>query len=110
MGAGNSRKFNNTRGGRTTLHEGRQGKHIVGNKNYIPGKSIFVGTLDDARKLIREFSGKGTPVGENKERVNFGRIIGYYIDPKTGKKIKTTWGIIHYSKYGAHIVPSRLND
>ncbi len=107
MGAGKSRKFNNTKGGRTALHEDRQGKHIVGNRNYIPGRSIFVGTLKDAQKLIREFSGKGTPAGANRERVDFGKIIGYYVDPQTGKKYPTTMGIIHYSKYGAHIVPSK---
>lgn len=107
MGAGRSGYFRGTRGGRTTLHADRQGKHIVGNKNYIPGKSIFIGTLKDAQQLIREFSGYGTSAGENRERVDFGKIIGYYIDPQTGKKYPTTMGIIHYSKDGAHIVPSK---
>lgn len=41
------------------------------------------------------------------ERVDFGKIIGYYVDPQTGKKHPTTMGIIHYSKNGAHIVPSK---
>ena len=67
MGAGRSGYFRGTRGGRTTLHADRQGKHIVGNKNYIPGKSIFIGTLKDAQQLIREFSGYGTSAGENRE-------------------------------------------
>lgn len=110
MGAGYSGHFHGTKGGRTTLHTGRQGKHIVGNKNYIPGRSIFLGTIEEAQQLVRKFSGTGTPAGENRERVNFGKVIGYLVNPKTGEKILTTWGIIHYSKSGAHIVPSRPND
>ncbi|MBR7020571.1 MAG: hypothetical protein IKI15_05910 [Lachnospiraceae bacterium] len=46
------------------------------------------------------YSGKGTPIGDNKERVDFGMNIGYYIDPVTGAKHPTTVGIIHYSKMG----------
>ena len=107
MGAGYSGHFHNTKGGRITLHTDRQGKHIVGNKNYIQGRSIFTGTLQEAQQLIREFSGNGTPTGTNRERIDFGKIIGYYVDPQTGKKYPTTIGIIHYSKNGAHIVPSK---
>src|ERR1700754_3931629 len=42
-----------------------------------------------------------------KERVDFGTIIGNWVDPSTGQKMPTTNGIIHYSKDGVHIVPSR---
>ena len=42
-----------------------------------------------------------------KERVDFGSIIGDFIDPVSGEVLKTTKGIIHYSKKGAHIVPAR---
>ena len=59
-----------------------------------------------AQKLINKYSGKGQRVG-NKERVDFGRVIGEYVDAKTGKSYKTTRGIIHYSKDGTHIVPSK---
>lgn len=110
MGAGYSGHFHSTKGGRTTLHIGRQGKHIIGNKNYLLGRSIFLGTMEEAQQLVREFSGTGTHLGPNKERVDFGRIIGYYINPKTGEKIPTTWGIIHYSKNGSHIVPSQPQE
>ena len=34
-------------------------------------------------------------------------MIGEYVDAKTGKSYKTTRGIIHYSKDGTHIVPSK---
>ena len=40
-----------------------------------------------------------------KEIVDFGKIIGDCVDLKTGAKTPTTWGKIHYSKDGVHIVP-----
>jgi hypothetical protein len=111
MGAGYHGGFGNTRGKREhqnkELHSGKQGKHIVDNNNYQKGKSIFTGNMEDAAQLIREFSGKGTPIGNDKERVDFKRVIGYYVEPGTYKRIPTTMGIIHYSKTGAHIVPAQ---
>ena len=41
-----------------------------------------------------------------KEIVDFGEFIGYDVDKK-GIKTATTWGKIHYSKKGAHIVPTK---
>ena len=56
---------------------------------------------------MQEYSGKGAPINENKERVDFGEVIGQYYDEKTGMYIETTKGIIHYGGKGAHIVPAR---
>lgn len=89
-----------------TVHSGRQDKHIVGTNNYQEGKSVFSGTKADADTLIKQYSGTGNILGNNKERVDFGKPIGYYVDPITHEKMLTTKGIIHYSKDGAHIVPS----
>lgn len=110
MGAGYHGGFGNTKGYEKRnkgLHLDRQGKHIEGHKNYIVGKSIFSGTTKDASNLIEQYSGKGIPVGIGKERVDFGKVIGYYVDKETGKKYPTTMGIIHSSKNGKHIVPSK---
>lgn len=41
-----------------------------------------------------------------KEVVNFEEFIGYVVDEHTKEKIATTWGKIHYSKDGVHIVPT----
>jgi filamentous hemagglutinin len=41
-----------------------------------------------------------------KEIVNFGEEIGYNINMETGVKTPTTWGTIHYSNDGVHIVPT----
>ena len=59
-----------------TIHEGKQGKHIIGHNNYIEGRSIFYGTVDDAQKLVNKFAGTGQWLGNDRERVNFGKIIG----------------------------------
>jgi hypothetical protein len=90
---------------------GQQDKHIPGTNNYKQSitKGIKRSILDeDPQQLLDEFAGKGQKLGMNKERVNFGRVIGQYYDDSTGKYIDTTNGIIHYDgKGGAHIVPSR---
>ena len=92
------------------LHLGKQGKHLVGHNNYQNGKSILEISLDDAQDLIDKYSGKGQKIGVNRERINFEKIIGDYIDPQTGEAYKTTVGTIHYSKTGTHIVPERPID
>lgn len=91
----------------TTVNAGKQGKHIVGNNNLIEGRSIFNGTVDDAQRLVDNFAGTGEWIGTNKERVNFGEVIGQYVNPATNEAVDTTVGIIHYSKTGTHIVPAQ---
>ncbi len=110
-GGGGGSYFKGTKGAKsgrnTTVHEGRQGKHIPGHNNYIPGRSIFNGTAKDAQALIDKYAGTGTKYGDNKELIDFHKIIGKYYDLTTGKYYDTTRGMIHYSKDGAHIVPQR---
>ncbi|MBZ4396328.1 polymorphic toxin type 50 domain-containing protein [Myxococcus sp. AS-1-15] len=90
---------------RVLLEEAKQGKHIVGHQNYIPGRSPF--THPNPQGLLDRFSGQGQPVGSVargqpgfRERVDFGEVIGQV----NGQP--TTRGIIHYSSQGAHIVPA----
>jgi hypothetical protein len=94
------------------IEEGKQGKHIPDHNNFIPGKSEF--THPAPQQLVDNFAGTGQPANNVprgqpgfKERVDFGQIIGNYVDPATGEKLPTTKGIIHYSKSGVHIVPAR---
>lgn len=77
----------------------KQKRHLDG----TPGKSQLIISLSECKKLLKEFSGNGTMIYPNQERVDFGKIIGY-IDTAGGLKA-TTWGTIHYSKTGSHIVP-----
>lgn len=90
----------------------KQGKHIPGHNNFIPGRSEL--THPDAHALVDKFAGKGTQIGNVargipgfKETVDFGEVIGNYVDPVTGTSTPTTKGILHYAKDGVHIVPAR---
>ncbi|MEC0492820.1 polymorphic toxin type 50 domain-containing protein, partial [Bacillus licheniformis] len=94
---------------------GAQEKHIPGTPNYKQeiangrkNKSIFYGGDNKtAQELLDKFAGKGTLLKNGvKERVDFGKVIGKFYDKDTGKYVETTRGLIHYSKNGAHIVPS----
>jgi len=91
---------------------GQQDKHIPGTDNYkqsvASGKNRGI-LKEDPQKLLDERAGTGYKIPEtNRERVDFGRVIGQYYDDIADKYIDTTKGIIHYdSKGGAHIVPAR---
>jgi tetratricopeptide (TPR) repeat protein len=98
----------------------KQGKHIIGHRNYVPGKSGVAGKAKsvlqhpDPQKLAHDFAGTGmkannvTPgIPGYQEIVNFGEVIGYEVDFQSGKQTLTTWGKIHYAKNGVHIVPTK---
>ncbi|WP_086921487.1 polymorphic toxin type 50 domain-containing protein [Variovorax sp. JS1663] len=94
------------------IHEGQQGKHVPGHNNYQPGKSEL--TDPDPQALLDQGAGTGqqigsTPIGQpgSKERVDFGKNIGSYVDPVTGERSPTSVGIIHHGSRGSHIVPAR---
>ncbi len=93
------------------LHHDKQNKHIPGKHNYVKGKSIL--EHKDPERLLKEFAGKGTPLGDRipglpdyRERVNFREFIGYHVDEFTEIKTPTTWGEIRYSNSSAHIFPA----
>lgn len=100
------------RGFSTKLHMGGQGKHIRGHNNFEPerGRSELTVSMSDAQKLVNQYAGTGVKKGLNKELVNFGRIIGVWIDGRTGEHKYTTWGLIHYGKKGTHIIPANPNQ
>ncbi|WP_226263634.1 hemagglutinin repeat-containing protein [Burkholderia metallica] len=101
------------KGGDTpVIDAGKQGKHQPDHNNFIPGRSEL--SYPDPQKLVDDYAGTGQPANNvapgqpgYRERVNFGKVIGNYVDPATGEKTPTTNGIIHYSKDGVHIVPGR---
>ena len=90
-----------------SIHDGRQGKHIPGHNNYTPGRSKITIPKDQLQSLIIAHSNKGQAISGNKERIDFGTVIGVYVDQSTGKEYPTTIGIINYSKDGTHVVPAR---
>lgn len=92
------------------IHTGKQGKHIIGHNNYKKGKSILNVSTDTAQELINKYSGTGRKIGSNREVIDFKKVIGKYVDPKTNKAYDTTIGTIHYSNTGTHIVPEKPID
>lgn len=88
------------------INKQKQNKHIFGTKEFQNGKSEITISLFECQNLINKFSGRDQQLPSGRERVDFGKVIGYYVDENTGKKYQTTVGIIHYSKTGAHIVPA----
>lgn len=103
--------------GSLQVHTDRQGKHIIGHKNYDPNRkrSIWTYPEEKTEKLIQDFAGTGVKakrattdipgMAGYQEIVNFGEIIGYDVNPSTGLVTPTSWGKVHYGKDGAHVVP-----
>lgn len=90
----------------------KQNKHIVGKHNYEPEKNRSIFEHQAPQDLVNKFAGSGiaknnmTPGSPGyQEVVNFGEFIGYDVNLITLQKTPTTWGTIHYSNNGVHIVP-----
>jgi RHS repeat-associated protein len=89
----------------------QQGKHIVGHRNYLPGRSILSA---DAEALAQR-AGSGVPIGKTprgesgfKERIDFGEEIGTWIPKGSEVGSPTSIGILHYRADGTiHIIPGR---
>ncbi|MGM0174100.1 polymorphic toxin type 50 domain-containing protein [Enterococcus sp. DIV0800] len=95
-----------------TVHEGKQGKHIIGHNNYKSGKSYLLENVDP-QQLVNEFAGTGEILRRrngdwaNKELIFQDEFIGVNIEKDTPSQIEFTKGFtIHYSKKGVHIVPT----
>lgn len=89
-----------------TIEKGKQQKHILGTNNYTEGRSYLSVSENQAQNIINEFSGTGTKIGQNKEKITADKIIGVNVNPKYNYKTLTDKAVIHYSNKGTHIVPT----
>ncbi|WP_219811878.1 hemagglutinin repeat-containing protein [Parasaccharibacter apium] len=91
------------------IHDGKQGKHIVGHNDYIPGRSIMSSDVDPVEllegALSRKYDFLGMGPRDSIYKFDFNKKIGEYTQGE-GKFYDTTIGSIHVSKKGAHIVPA----
>ena len=94
----------------TNINWDAQEKHFEGHNSYDGKRSKLTA---NPRELAKQ-AGSGQQVGNVprgtpgfQERVDFGKVIGKYVDPTTGIASDTTKGIIHYGGKGIHIVPAR---
>lgn len=103
----------------TKLDKVKQGAHIKGNPEYekrvANGEhpSYITVSKMESQQIINKYSGSGkVHINENqfKEIVSTDKNFGVYVEKYTGKEFKTNRGTIHYSKYGAHIVPAKPED
>lgn len=101
------RSLRTVRGFTTAIHFGRQAKHMPGQPNRDPSKSTITVPLPRLQALVESKGGTGFWRGKNKEVVDFGVTIGIYRNSGNGSSISTSWGTVHYSKSGAHVVPAK---
>lgn len=91
---------------RLYLNPGKQARHIVGNRNFVQGKSILTASPD--RLLNQLNSGNFTPVGTSSTGmpiVDFGSVIGSASN-KAGQIVgQTSYSVVHVDRGGVHIVP-----
>ena len=96
-----------------TIEIGKQGKHIKGHNNYIPGRSYLVISVEELQELINKHAGTGEIIRDrkgkwnNKEVIEVNKDIGIYVDLETKAETKTNRLTIHYSKKGVHVVPAK---
>lgn len=89
------------------IHAGKQGKHIEGHNNYIDGNGILT---ENPAILLEGIQTGNFPILRqvgtgNKYIVDFKQDIGVYF--KDGVRIgNTQYGIVTFSKTGAHIIPA----
>ncbi|MGL4108329.1 phage minor capsid protein [Clostridium sp. LP20] len=94
------------------IHNGKQGKHILGHNNYIEGRSYLTVSLEELEELVKKYAGTGKfelqRNGEvkNKELIECNKNIGVNVNNQTGELTETNRFYIHYSKDGVHIVPT----
>ncbi len=89
------------------LNYGKQGKHWQWHNNFQEGKSILTLNPERLQELVN--SNKGRVHGQ-REIVDFGEVIGQWLNPNDGKYYDTTRGTIHWSKDGGyHVVPAKPN-
>lgn len=100
-----------------TINIRPQNKHIEGNNEYkteaaSSGSQRSILTVDP-QSLLPQL-GTGQQVGKvevglagSRERIDFGKPIGNFVDRDTALSVPTTKGIVHNGKGGVHIVPAR---
>ncbi len=91
----------------------KQNRHLKDSDGYVEGRSYLYGTLEDAQRLVDEYSGTGVAIiskssGEwkHKEVVTCSKEIGVKVNPQSGMESPTKRATIHYSKTGTHVVPT----
>ncbi|NBO46387.1 MAG: hypothetical protein EBU85_05165, partial [Actinobacteria bacterium] len=65
-------------------------KHLPDHNNFILGKSEISISIDELQELVEAKAGSGKWLSPTRERVDFGRTIGKYLDEDTGESSDTS--------------------
>ena len=91
-----------------SLHEGKQGKHVVGHNNFQSGKSEI--DMQTAKNVLNEYKGTGEVIIKNdqvKEIIDtHGKYTGTYVNLEGERSITSRFTIHYDSKGTAHIIPA----
>ena len=95
-----------------TVNIEKQNRHIKGTREYVEGRSYLLDGVD-AQELVNTYHGTGRPeptrtgTWSNRETVIADKNIGVRINPTTLEETITNRFVIHYSKTGTHVVPTK---
>ena len=93
-----------------SLHEGKQGKHVVGHNNFQSGKSEI--DMQTAKNVLNEYKGTGRIEVSNqgkqvKEIIDtHGKYTGIHVNLEGERSITSRFTIHYDSKGTAHIIPA----
>ena len=99
-----------------TINPEKQNRHILGTAEHTAGRSYIYGDLNNAQMLVDNYHGTGTPMFDkngnwkNKEVVMINADIGVNVDIQNQTHQATNRFVIHYSKTGTHIVPTKREE
>lgn len=90
----------------------KQNRHVRESDSYKEGRSYIFGGIEEAQELVSKYHGTGEPQftvagkWKNKELVKVDFDMGVDVDEDTRMETTTNRFVIHYSKTGAHVVPT----
>lgn len=87
----------------------KQNRHMPGTKEYTEGRSVITIGIDRLKELVEKYWMDGVIHPSGRITVDLHEIVGYDLNPITGKKTKTSLVTIHPSKTGYHVVPTNPN-
>ena len=99
-----------------TINPEKQNRHIKGTAEYTQGRSYIYGTVEAAQALVDKYHGTGDLMFDkngkwrNKEIIELLEDMGVNVDLKSKTEQPTNRFVIHYSKTGVHIVPTKRKD
>ena len=97
---------------RLNINQGKQSRHIKGMDGYVQGRSYVTVGKDELQAIVNKYAGTGEiqrsvkGVFMHKEIITIDHQIGVSINPETLEETPTNQAYIHYSKSGAHVVPT----